>query len=104
MQVRLNPGRRRAWQNVVGKPGEGPADAQNYALWLNPDGRAVALFGGDSRSSARVDSPVLVPGWHDVTATYDGRVAKMYLDGLLVSSRSKTVRLVSNAYPLMIAA
>jgi hypothetical protein len=104
VQVRLNPGRRHVWQNVVGKPGEGPAAAQNYALWLNPDGRAVALFGGDSRASARVDSPVLVPGWHDVTATYDGRVAKMYLDGTLVSSRSKTVRLLSNAYPLMIAA
>ena len=104
MQVRLNPGRLHTWQNVVGKPGKGPEAAQNYALWLNPDGRAVALFGGDGHASARVDSPLLEPGWHDVTATYDGQVAKMYLDGALVSSESKAARLVSNAYPLMVAA
>jgi hypothetical protein len=91
------------WQNVIAKPGTGAAADQNYALWINPENRIVALFGGNGRSYARVDGPSPLEGqWHQVVATYDGRSARLYLDGALVATRRSSVRLVPNSFPLMI--
>jgi beta-galactosidase/beta-glucuronidase len=55
------------------------------------DGRAqlrVATGAGpDVIVSASTDSPTVGPGaWHALLATYDGRVARLYLDGLAVAS------------------
>jgi hypothetical protein len=91
------------WQNVIAKPGDGPAAAQNYALWLNPENRAVAIFGGDGNSHARVDSPIpLDDEWHYLSATYDNRIARMYVDGAVVNSSPSNARLTPNSLPVTI--
>ena len=48
-------------------------------------GRLAAFLGsGDGRPVPGVDAPVELEKWQHVAATYDGAVAKFYLDGILV--------------------
>lgn len=90
------------WQNVVGKPGTGEVAEQHYALWIDPDGRAVAFFGGGGRHIRVETDAALDSAWHQVAASYDGQVARVYVDGALEGERRGSVELVSTALPLSI--
>jgi hypothetical protein len=90
-----------AWQNVLGKPGNGANASQNYALWLNTTNQPVALFGNGSTSVAAY-APAIDTNWHHVAATYDNATAKVYVDGVLKVSVSSTVHLTANTQPLLI--
>ena len=90
-----------AWQNILGKPGNGGNAAQNYALWLNTTNQPVAIFGNGS-TSVNVYAPAIDTNWHHIVATYDEATARVYVDGVLKVSTNSTVQLTANSQPLLI--
>ena len=90
------------WQNVVAKPGTGEVAGQMYALWIDPDGHPVAFFGNGGRQ-VRVDADQpLNRSWHLLIASYDGRAARIYVDGSLAGEQPGEARLVPNGLPVLI--
>jgi hypothetical protein len=90
-----------AWQNILGKPGNGANAAQNYALWLNTTNQPVALFGNGTTSVAAY-APAIDTNWHHIVATYNNATAQVYVDGVLKVSSSSNVQLTANTQPLRI--
>jgi hypothetical protein len=90
-----------AWQNILAKPGNGAAAAQNYALWLNTTNQPVAIFGNGS-SSVSAYAPAIDTNWHHIVATYDNATARVYVDGVLKVSTNSSVQLTANSQPLLI--
>jgi hypothetical protein len=91
-----------SWQNVVAKPGTGEVAGQIYALWIDPDGYPVAFF-GNGGSQIRVDAQQqLDRSWHQLSASYDGHAARIYVDGRLAGERPGEVQLVPNGLPVLI--
>ena len=91
-----------SWQNVVAKPGTGEVAGQMYALWIDPDGHPVAFFGnGGSQVRVDADQP-LNRSWHHLIASYDGRAARIYVDGRLAGEQPGEARLVPNGLPVLI--
>jgi beta-galactosidase len=69
-------------------------DGDAVQLWLRFAGEAEPLL---ARSAVPAD---WYGAWHRLTGTYDGRVARLYLDGKPVASAEKAGRLASGHFPL----
>jgi hypothetical protein len=90
------------WQNILAKPGTGGEAEQNYALWITPENRVVALFGGGS-DHVRADTRDALDGaWHQLAASYDGEAARIYVDGVLAAEKRGEAQLAPNGLPLLI--
>jgi len=56
-----------------------------------------------SAAGAEDSASYVVPGtWYKLTYTYDGSTAKLYVNGVLVSTASLSVSFTPNSYPLFI--
>ena len=85
------------YQVILGKPGDGASQNENYAVWLTPSNKYTAYF-GDGEPYVAVQTPTITDtNWHYVVATNDGSTARIYLDGVLVQSAPMTLRLTANA-------
>ena len=90
------------YQVLVGKPGDGASQNENYGVWLTTSNKYTAYFGNGS-SYVAVQTPAITDtNWHYVAATNDNSTARIYLDGVLVQSAPMTVRLTANTRPLNI--
>ena len=88
------------YQVLVGKPGDGISQNENYAVWLTPTNKYQAYF-GNGTGYVSVQTPAVTDtNWHYVVATDDGSTAKIYLDGVLKQSVATTLKLTANAKPL----
>jgi hypothetical protein len=90
------------YQVLVGKPGDGQSNKENYAVWLGPSNKYTAYF-GDGSTWVAVQTPAITDtNWHYVVATNNGSTVKIYLDGVLKQLTSTTLRLTANTQPLNI--
>ncbi len=89
-------------QVLLGKPGTRQFKLDNYALWINTADRPQAYFGNGS-AFATVSGPVLDTAWHHIVATYDGAVARIYLDGAPAASSATALTMKANTSPLNLA-
>ena len=85
---------------LVGKPGDGQSQNENYALWLSNSNKYIAYFGNGVNYVAVQTPAVTDTNWHYLVATDDGSTAKNYLDGVLKQSTPATVALTPNGLPL----
>jgi hypothetical protein len=97
----------RSTQYVVKKGRQNATDG--YELSLSSDGYVFVRFNQASRGDAlRVNSttkhPVSGTEWLHVAATYDGQTIKLYINGVLQSSKNASFQIASNALPLAIGA
>jgi hypothetical protein len=90
------------YQVLVGKPGDGQSNKENYAVWLGPSNKYTAYF-GDGSTWVAVQTPAITDtNWNYVVATNNGSTVKIYLDGVLKQLTSTTLRLTANTQPLNI--
>jgi hypothetical protein len=90
------------YQVLVGKPGDGQSQNENYAVWLTPSNKYIAYFGNGSTYVAVQTPAITDTNWHHVVTTNDGSTVKIYLDGLLKQTASTTLSLTPNSQPLNI--
>lgn len=74
-----------------------------YGLFVN-DGRPhFSIFIGGSYLNAIASTPCLKPGtWHHLAGVYDGKQARLYLDGDLIAFADRPGPLKDNRLPLVI--
>ncbi|MBK1833113.1 LamG-like jellyroll fold domain-containing protein [Roseibacillus ishigakijimensis] len=79
------------------------AESSEFGLFVS-DGRPVfSIRLGDSYLSARAAQPMLQANeWHHLAGVYDGKEARLYLDGVLVESATGEGERVPNNLPLII--
>ena len=88
------------YQVLIGKPGNGTSQLQNYALWQTPSNEYTAYFGNGSTYVAVQTPAITDTNWHYLAATDDGATAKIYLDGVLKQSAASAVALTPNTSAL----
>jgi len=70
----------------------GTSTTDGYELGIESNGRPFARFNRSSCTTCRVDAPSAIsPVWTHLAATFDGSVAKLYVNGSLVAQRSMAV-------------
>ena len=90
------------YQVLVGKPGNGQAKFENYAVWLANSGRYTAYFGNGSTSVAVTTPVVSDTNWHHIVATHNGSSVRIYMDGVLKQDIATTLQMAANTQPLNI--
>jgi hypothetical protein len=90
------------YQVLVGKPGNGQAKFENYAVWLGTSNRYTAYFGNGSTSVAVTTPAVTDTNWHQIVATDNGSRVRIYMDGVLKQDVATTLQLTANSLPLNI--
>jgi hypothetical protein len=90
------------YQVLVGKPGDGQSQNENYAVWLTTSNKYTAYFGNGTTYVAVQTPAITDTNWHYVVTTDDGSTAKIYLDGVLKQTASTTLSLTPNSQPLNI--
>ena len=90
------------YQVLVGKPGNGQAKFENYALWLAPSNRYTAYFGNGSTFVAVTTPAVTDTNWHHIVATHNGSRVRIYMDGVLKQDIATTLQMAANTQPLNI--
>ncbi len=102
-----------SWARFVGKGDAG--SSRNYGLWIQNDGDILYQFqdsvAGIIRNiwnNAGPGDPANIPlgsGWHQVVGTFDGTIARLYIDGNEVNATDYSGSIpVTNAESLMIGA
>ncbi|MDA7881296.1 metallophosphoesterase [Akkermansiaceae bacterium] len=78
-------------------------ESSDYGIFIS-DGRPhFSIFIGGEYLNASANTPLLkVDTWHEVAGVYDGKEARLYLDGKLIASASRSGKLKSNRLPLVI--
>ncbi|YCM43304.1 LamG-like jellyroll fold domain-containing protein [Verrucomicrobiaceae bacterium 227] len=78
-------------------------ESSGYGIFIN-DGRPVfSIHVGGSYLNATAPSPLLTAEtWHEIAGVYDGKEARLYIDGKLVASASRGGALKDNKHPLVI--
>jgi hypothetical protein len=88
----------RGWRTIVAALGD-PATANCRCLVL--DEGTLALQLGGTKTELRASTPPIdVGSWHAVAATYDGHIARLYLDGAEVASGEAATEKVAAAFNL----
>ncbi|MFT6177868.1 MAG: hypothetical protein ACJAQT_000268 [Akkermansiaceae bacterium] len=79
------------------------AENSGYGIFIS-DGRPTFIINLDGKYlSAAASSPILkVNTWHHLAGVYDGKEARLYLDGKLIGSTEGTGSLKDNKLPLII--
>ncbi|RJP32831.1 MAG: hypothetical protein C4547_13070 [Phycisphaerales bacterium] len=77
----------------------------DYGIFVSQGKPAFSIFVGGSYLQAAGEAPMLEAGrWHHVAGVYDGREARLYLDGTKVGAAERDGVRGTNAFPLMIGA
>ena len=76
-----------------------------YGLFVSGGRPTFSIFIGGSYLNAVADTPLLkADTWHHLAGVYDGRQARLYLDGTLIASADRPGPLKDNRLPLIIGA
>ncbi|MGE9269023.1 MAG: LamG-like jellyroll fold domain-containing protein [Verrucomicrobiales bacterium] len=76
-----------------------------FGFFLNEGRPQFSVFAGDGYLSPKADSPLLKANqWHHIAGVYDGREARLYLDGKLIERVPGTGTRKRNHLPLLIGA
>lgn len=79
------------------------AQGSDYGIFVNEGRPTFSVFIGDDYLSVRPKQPVLEAGrWHHLAGVYDGKEARLYLDGALVASAARAGVRKRNDLPLVI--
>ena len=75
----------------------------DYGIFVNAGRPSFSVFLGDGYATVRGEPRSLEPGkWYHVAGVYDGKEARLYLDGKLVASGSRPGARKRNDLPLII--
>lgn len=75
----------------------------DYGIFVNNGKPAFTIFIGDRYLGVRAKSKLLKPGeWHHLAGLYDGKEARLYLDGRLIASKAREGIRKRNDLPLVI--
>jgi hypothetical protein len=78
-------------------------EVSDYGLFVNNGVPTFSVYISDSYLSVQAAEPVLKPGvWHHLAGLYDGKEARLYLDGKLLASAAREGRRKRNSLPLII--
>lgn len=78
-------------------------ESSGYGLFVNEGRPTFSIFIGGSYLSAVADTPLLkTDTWHHLAGVYDGKQARLYLDGTLIASADRPGPLKDNRLPLVI--
>ncbi len=79
------------------------AQGSDYGIFVNNGKPTFSIFIGDNYLSVTAPKPMLRPDqWHHLAGVYDGREARLYLDGKLISSNAREGTRRRNDLPLVI--
>ncbi|MBN8459524.1 MAG: metallophosphoesterase [Verrucomicrobia bacterium] len=79
------------------------AQGSDYGIFVNGGRPTFSVFIGDDYLSVRPGKPILETGrWHHLAGVYDGKEARLYLDGKLVASAARQGLRKRNDLPLVI--
>ncbi len=77
----------------------------DYGIFVNDARPTFSIFIGDSYLSIRPETPVLRPNtWHHLAGVYDGKEARLYLDGKLIAKGAREGKRLRNDLPLVVGA
>lgn len=78
-------------------------EGSGYGLFIS-DGRPEFLIhiGGDYLRAVAPSPMIIAETWHEMAGVYDGKEARLYLDGKLVASASREGDLKDNNLPLIV--
>lgn len=75
----------------------------DYGIFINDGKPNFSVFIGDSYLSVSAPAPVLKTNqWHHLAGIYDGKEARLYLDGKLLGAKARQGTRVRNDLPLTI--
>ncbi len=75
----------------------------DYGIFVSSGKPTFSIFIGDSYLNVETDTPVLETGrWHHVAGVYDGREARLYIDGRRLRSAQREGSRRVNTLPLVI--
>lgn len=75
----------------------------DYGIFVNNGKPVFSVFIGDGYLSVTSKAPVLRPGtWHHLAGVYDGKEARLYLDGELLAAKAREGPRRRNKLPLAI--
>lgn len=78
-------------------------ESSGYGLFVSDGRPQFSIFIGDDYLNAAAPSPILKTNtWHHLAGVYDGKQARLYLDGKLIGSADRTGPLKNNRLPLII--
>ncbi|MFC7337822.1 LamG-like jellyroll fold domain-containing protein [Haloferula chungangensis] len=78
-------------------------EGSDYGIFLNKGRPHFSIFVGDSYLTVAADAPLLKADvWHHVAGVYDGKEARLYLDGKLVDRKKRKGYRKTNDLPLVI--
>ena len=79
------------------------AQGSDYGIFVNDGKPTFSVFIGDRYLSVSASQAVLKPNqWHHLAGLYDGKEARLYLDGKLLGSKAREGTRVRNDLPLVI--
>ncbi len=89
------------YQHIISKSYRNASTMSGYVIQFLPDSSTISFWTADG--SANHDNHVLVRNvssneWHNITATYDGLVKKLYYDGRFIDSAAFSMQ--HSTYPL----
>jgi len=89
------------YQHIISKSYRNASTMCGYVIQFLPDSSTISFWTADG--SANHDNHVLVRNvssneWHNITATYDGLVKKLYYDGRFIDSAAFSMQ--HSTYPL----
>lgn len=77
-----------SWTTILGGIGPNRTESGGYGLWagLGTPNRVQFYVRRNGAYGIATAPSVLSAGWHHIVGTFDGRYAKLYIDGSLVST------------------
>jgi hypothetical protein len=100
LEAWVNPSALGGWRTILMKQG---ATDLVYAMYVNNARRAYAeLSIGGTRLSVAGSSALPLNAWTHVAASYDGAALRLYVNGVQVSSASRSGSIVTSTGPLRI--
>lgn len=79
-------------------------EGSEYGIFVNGGVPSFSIHVGGQYLEVKGVEPIPVHEWHHVAGVYDGREARLYVDGRLVGSGVREGRRTTNQLPLMVGA
>ncbi len=79
-------------------------ESSEYGIFMNNGIPSFSIHIGGQYLEIKATAGVPADSWHHVAGVYDGREARLYLDGALVASGTREGRRTTSGLPLMIGA
>ena len=78
-------------------------ESSDYGIFISNGRPNFSICIDGKYLTATANTPLLkVDTWHEIAGVYDGKEARLYLDGKLVASASREGKLKSNRFPLIV--